>query len=143
MAKQAEISLGKGFEFGMYVEAVYNNPTGSGRIEFNLMQDDDNILLHFNPRFDAQRLILNSKRNGKWEEEEMPKGYDFSLGAKTIVKIQAYNKAFTIYIDGKQFYLFNYRPGMSFTDIKKVQFDFARGAERVASKLQSLQIGYV
>lgn len=142
MAKDAEISIDLGFKVGMYIEAHYENPTGSGRILFNLMQDSNNIALHFNPRFDTNVLVLNSMKDGNWQTEERPPGYNLDHGAKMTVKIQGDDHCFTIYINGKTFYQFKYREGLSCTTVKKVQFKFD-GNEAVASKLQSMQIGFV
>ena len=143
MAKDAGISLDQGFSVGMYVEAVYVNPTGSGRIVFNLMKDDNNIPLQFNPRFDTNVLALNTKVNGTWmTPEDRPDGYDFTYGTNMAVKIQGDPTCFTIYINGQQMHQFNYRGGLSCTDIKEIQFDWIMGDENVASQLQSLQIGY-
>ena len=144
MAKSAGISLDEGFAVGMYVEAVYDNPTGSGRITFDLRQDDDNIPLHFNPRFDENVLVLNTQKNGTWlkPEDRSADGYDFSYGTKMAVKIQGDQTCFTIYINGRQFHQFDYKQGLSCTDVKKVQFNWMMGNASVASRLQSLQIGY-
>ena len=141
--KETALSLDEGFKVGMYVEAVYDNPTGSGRIRFNLMQDDQTIPLHFNPRFDQNVLVINTKKDGTWlKPEDRPGGYDFSFGAKMAVKIQGDQNCFTIYINGKNFYQYNYKGGVSCASIKKVQFDWIMGEESAASQLQSLQIGY-
>lgn len=45
-----------------------------GRILFNLMQDPENIPLHFNPRFDWKTLVLNLLEGGSWGKEEKPNG---------------------------------------------------------------------
>ena len=77
---------------------------------FNLVQDDKNIPLQFNPRFDAKVLALNSMKAGNWQKEERPSGYMHLPMEQKIMKVRIYDydTYFEIYINDKFFYKFNY-----------------------------------
>ena len=149
MAQNAGIGLYQGFAVGMYVEAVYDNPTGPGRIRFNLMKDDDNIPLQFEACFDTNELAINTKADAHWllrlEAINRPDGYDFSYGTRMAVKIQGLTRGFAIFINGKLFHQFipNTPLALPCTVVSRIEFDWIMGERRVASKLHSLQIGYV
>lgn len=52
----------------------------------NLGKDHDNIMLHFNPRFDFEgdvsTIVCNSKQGGIWGEEERDTYFPFQQGEK-------------------------------------------------------------
>ncbi|KAF7252242.1 16 kDa beta-galactoside-binding lectin, partial [Varanus komodoensis] len=54
--------------------------------EVNLGKDCDNLILHFNPRFnckgDMNTIVCNSKRDGVWGEEERETKFPFEQGGK-------------------------------------------------------------
>ena len=53
------------FDVGMSIEAEYENSRdNTGRLHLNLRKDEDNYVLHFNPRFQEKILVLNSKEGG-------------------------------------------------------------------------------
>ena len=140
MVQAGEIGV-EGLQVGTLIEADYYNPTGSGRIMFNFRQDSDDIVLHFNPRFDSNVLVLNTKTGGNWGKEERPNGYDFSYGIRVKVKIYADNDNFKIFINDKFFYQYKYR-GMTSTQVKKVEFSWS-GDDATAAQLISLRTGYM
>ncbi|KAH0615779.1 hypothetical protein JD844_026254, partial [Phrynosoma platyrhinos] len=49
--------------------------------EVNLGKDCDNLVLHFNPRFDCKgdvnTIVCNSRREAVWEEEERDSHFPF------------------------------------------------------------------
>ncbi|XP_066488657.1 16 kDa beta-galactoside-binding lectin-like [Tiliqua scincoides] len=52
----------------------------------NLGKDRDNLVLHFNPRFDHEgdvnTIVCNSKQDGIWGEEERDTYFPFQQGEK-------------------------------------------------------------
>ncbi|XP_061439326.1 16 kDa beta-galactoside-binding lectin-like isoform X2 [Rhineura floridana] len=58
----------------------------------NLGQDRDNLILHFNPRFDfqtdANTIVCNSLHNGVWGKEERLTDFPFEQRGK--VKVRAF-----------------------------------------------------
>ncbi|XP_042562093.1 beta-galactoside-binding lectin-like [Clupea harengus] len=61
---------------------VTGKAPGDDGFSINIGDNEDNIALHFNPRFnegDSQTIVLNSKKNGSWGAwEEMKFPYIFS-----------------------------------------------------------------
>uniref|UniRef100_A0A8D0DQR5 Galectin n=1 Tax=Salvator merianae TaxID=96440 RepID=A0A8D0DQR5_SALMN len=55
----------------------------------NLGKDADNIMLHFNPRFDyhgdVNTIVCNSKQHGVWGEETRETNFPFEQGGKVEV----------------------------------------------------------
>uniref|UniRef100_A0A7N4Q157 Galectin n=1 Tax=Sarcophilus harrisii TaxID=9305 RepID=A0A7N4Q157_SARHA len=53
------------------------------QFQINLGQDEDNIGLHFNPRFtyltDNNTIVLNAKQNGQWEEEQRESKFPYKV----------------------------------------------------------------
>ena len=113
-----EFSFDSEFKVGMFIEAKYLNPNISGKIGFNLIQDTENIPLLFNPRFDSKNVVLNSKEEGSWGNEEKPKGYDFTSDRNMIVTIYATNENFNILINDNYFYEYKYRK-LNANNVKK------------------------
>ncbi|KAM4663512.1 galectin-3-like [Discoglossus pictus] len=57
--------------------SVAENPK---RIIMNFAQDAKTIFLHFTPRFNKNTIILNSRRNDKWQTEVVIKGNPLKAG---------------------------------------------------------------
>ena len=111
------------FEVGMSIEAEYENPRdSSGSIHLNLRKDSDNYVLHFNPRWGPNKLVLNTKEDGKFGKEETSDGYDYTSGAKVHVKFSAEPDYLKIYINGKYIYQFNYRGSMKSDSINFISY---------------------
>ena len=141
MIQAVEIGV-EGLKVGMVVEADYYNPTGSGRIDFNFVQDSNNIVFHFNPRFSTTQnaFVLNTLIAGTWGTEETPHGYDFGYGIRIKLRIYADNDNFKIFINDKFFYQYKYR-GITGSQVKKIQFG-SSGNDATVAQLISLRIGY-
>ena len=141
MVQPQEIGV-EGLQVGMHIEADYYNPTGSGRIDFNFVQDSNNIAFHFNPRFGTEKnvFILNTMTGDSWGTEERPSGYDFSYGIRMKVRIFVDQGYFKIFINDKFFYQYKYR-GIKASQIKKIQFG-SSGNDATTAQLVSLRIGY-
>ena len=141
MIQAVEIGV-EGLQVGMVVEADYYNPTGSGQIAFNLVQDSNNIAFHFNPRFGTTQnvFVFNTLTGGTWGTEERPDGYDFGYGIRKKVRIYADSDNFKIFINDKFFHQYKYR-GITGSQVKKIQF-VSIGNDATAAQLISLRIGY-
>ena len=107
------------FSIGQAIQAGYIN-SSDGRIGLNLMDAGDNVVLHFNPRFDQKVLVLNSKINGSWGPEEKPKGYDFDPQKSYTVDFLATEAFISISLDGKHFY--DYKNRLPITSVVKVSY---------------------
>ena len=144
MAQAAKIGIDQGLQVGMYIEADYYNPTGSGRIRIDLQRNSNDIAFHFNPRFDPNPnfLYLNTLEGGTWGKEQTPSGYDFSYGIRMKVRIYAGKDNFKIFINDKFIYQFKYR-GIPCTEVREVQFLWIGDDTSIAAQLVSLQVGYM
>uniref|UniRef100_A0A670ZJ62 Galectin n=1 Tax=Pseudonaja textilis TaxID=8673 RepID=A0A670ZJ62_PSETE len=65
-----------------------------GGIHFalNLGQDDSNLAIHFNARFEAlgdvKQIVCNSRSNGQWGAEVRPSIFPFQEGAEIKIKVK-------------------------------------------------------
>ena len=136
-----EIGILKGFDIGMSIEVEYENPReNSGSIHLNLVQDDFNYFLHFNPRWGSSKvLILNSKQAGGFEKEVRLHGYNFALGQRVRIKFVAESTQLRVFQNDEHLGNFDYR--MPCSTVKKVKFSWKGNAAK-APKLIALRIGY-
>ena len=147
---EREVGIGPdGLKVGNYIEVGYENPRSSpGSIHVNLLKDDHNYALHFNPRWGSNAtLVLNSKEDGKFGEEKKIDGYKFSYGATIFVRFLAETDHFNISVytdtinkDKPNLSTKFYYRGIKNTDIKRVTFRWVgdpAGAEPI-----SMHIGY-
>ena len=95
---------------GQSVEVVYQN--GGGVLAVDLVTDEENIALHFNPRYNLNVLVLNTLLNGTWQDEIRPQGFPFppnGVSTRFSVRITAQPSSFTISVNGIQFAVYPYR----------------------------------
>ena len=96
----------------------YTTPqTQTGRISINLIQDEQNVPLHHDVRYNwttfKKVFILGSLQNNQWQPGETPEGFPFDGGYLTTVKIVPCSEAsaYKIYANGQHIYDFKYRSG--------------------------------
>ncbi|XP_051817837.1 galectin-1-like [Antechinus flavipes] len=72
------------FQHGMGVKITGDILPDPQRFRINLGPDEDDIGLHFNPRFnylnDKNIIILNTRKNGKWGEEQRDSRFPYIPG---------------------------------------------------------------
>ena len=80
MTDPSEIKVDE-FTVGTTVFLRYKAGRGS-RVRMDFCSDKQGeILLHFNPRYDQNCLVLNTRRaDGGWEREERPPGFPIQTG---------------------------------------------------------------
>ncbi|CAF0886370.1 unnamed protein product [Rotaria sordida] len=110
---------------------VSGTPTGS-RFEVNLKNYQDDIVLHFNPRFDDQALVLNSAQRGAWGQEErhslpMQRGIRFTL------VIMVTNNGFNIAVNNSHFCEYHQRAPMHLAQLVEVKGDISLESVQVYS----------
>jgi len=105
----------------MIVTKGFFYPEGN-RFSINLIYGtsmDDDVGLHFNPRRDDGCVVLNSKTDGDWEEEErhdLPMPFEQMIPFQ--VEIVVKSKKFKIYVNGKK--MGKFRARGSVEDIKGI-----------------------
>ncbi|CAI9610147.1 unnamed protein product, partial [Staurois parvus] len=70
------------------------------------------IAFHFNPRFDENTIVRNSKLNNScWgkEERQMPCGMCFSAGQSFVIEIVCEHHAFRVNVNGNHVCNYNHR----------------------------------
>ncbi|XP_051898800.1 galectin-4-like [Pristis pectinata] len=87
-----EIKAGGSLE----IEGVIKH--SADRFSFNLGKDDNNLALHFNPRFDEGDgvLVTNNRVNGVWQTEQRDFNFPFKKGEKFQLVIKFLGEKFEI-----------------------------------------------
>ena len=105
------------FEVGQGVEVEYGTPS-DGRIAVDLHSGDD-VILHFNMRYDERVLVLNTYVGGNWDwPEESFTAVDFTPGRLAKVKLVACDSGINAYFDGNFVTRYNYRHGHTASSIQ-------------------------
>jgi len=112
------------FKVGQAIRAQYTNGSDVG-FGLDLLDDKDNIVIHFNPRFNVKSLVLNSFIDGRWGAEEKPSGYDFTPEKSYTVEFLATDTAIGISLDGKHFY--DYKHRLPITSVARVRLGTPKG----------------
>ncbi|XP_077323567.1 galectin-1-like [Lithobates pipiens] len=71
-------------------------PGGCTRFSINLGKDEKNLVLHFNPRFDERKIILNSMVNDVFGEELKESVFPFQEASDIMVCFQFEQDKITI-----------------------------------------------
>jgi len=124
------------FDVGMAIEVQYITPD-NGRPTLNLRDGSDNIVLHVNPRWDEQALVLNSKIGG-WGSEERPDGFDFSSGKMITIRVEAKAEHFCIVVNGKLIHAYKHR--LPVDSVCKADWDW--NGDSKEAKLMTLSVSY-
>ena len=130
------------------VEAVYTSPN-KGRVTLNLLNSNDDVLIHVDARFDwygwMDVLVLNSKTaHGGWQEEAHPKGFPFPCcGYVTTItlRVEIGEEAFIISANGLEIAQYPYR-GVLCPPVNEIQYVFEDTGASVKAKLESLFVDY-
>ena len=124
------------FEVGQGVEVEYGTPN-TGRIRIDLNDANEDIILHFNMRYDRHNLVLNT-HVGNWGPEEVFTTVDFTPGRLAKAKLVACGSGINIYFDGNFVTRYNYRYRHTASSIKSVKW--VNLLER--DKLESIKVLY-
>ncbi|XP_060042457.1 galectin-7-like [Erinaceus europaeus] len=84
-------------------------PSGTDRSDINLAcstRTDGDIALHFNPRFDQNKVVLNSRVNGVWGTEEFGPHYPFQYGQLFEVMIITTKDGFKVLVGNQSYHFF-------------------------------------
>ena len=104
------------FKSGMAAEVRFIVPDGCTKIDFNLLKDAQNIVIHGSFRLDRSVLILNSMINGCWGAEVCVPQVCFTSGDDVAIRFQAQDESFLVYVNGKE--LNQYKHRLPLSDIK-------------------------
>ena len=136
--EMGEIGIVK-FKVGQAIKAQYTNPS-DGWIRVDLYDESNNILLHFNPRWDTKLVVLNSMIDGRWGgEERLSSGYDFTAEKGCTVELLATESAISIFLDGRHFH--DYKHRLPIESVVKAFF-ICSTSSGTSAKLQYLEVKF-
>uniref|UniRef100_A0A803J3Z1 Galectin n=1 Tax=Xenopus tropicalis TaxID=8364 RepID=A0A803J3Z1_XENTR len=69
------------------------------RFSVNFKKEND-VFLHFNPRYFEDVIVLNTCENGSWKSEERVKGNPIKKGSTFKVEFQCEENFFKIFLNG-------------------------------------------
>lgn len=84
----------------------------------NFQKDDDNIVFEFNPRFDDQEIVRNSKIDGDWGTEEKDGAFAFTKGEAFELIFDTSEDGWTVYVNGSKYCTYANR--MPVSDVKQL-----------------------
>nr|XP_056703147.1 galectin-1-like [Euleptes europaea] len=81
-------------------------PAGAKSFVINLGKKDDDITMHFNPRFDAhgdiRTIVCNSKTGGQWGKEHRESNFPFQEGSVAEIIFSHDKNEVTVTLPGNQ-----------------------------------------
>merc|ERR1712212_177163 len=98
----------------------------------NVGHDEDNIALHFNPRFDDHVIVCNSSSGGCWMDEQRDENFPFARGEEQKFYINSTSDTFYIKLPDESMMHFPNRLG----DVKYKYFKVTGGAKIVGIKIK-------
>ncbi|KAH7727504.1 beta-galactoside-binding lectin [Aphelenchoides avenae] len=108
----------RGFNPGDRIRVVVTPLKGQhGRFNIDLRCDtNQDIVFHFNPRFGAGKVVMNSRNNGRWGDEVCPKEFPFNLDQKVIIDFTGEPSAISVSVDEKLFTSYRVRSILRLVD---------------------------
>ena len=87
----------------------------SGRFHFDICSGDnpDDIVFHFNPRFNEDCVVRNSRMGGDWGGEEREGKMPFSKGKKFLITVICQSNCFLVLVDNQHFCRYEFRAPIS------------------------------
>uniref|UniRef100_A0A915PE95 Galectin n=1 Tax=Setaria digitata TaxID=48799 RepID=A0A915PE95_9BILA len=79
------------------------------RFNINLLKQNGDIVLHFNPRFDEKVVVRNALLSGVWGKEEREGKIPFEKDKIFDLQLQNEKYAIQIYVNGERFATFAHR----------------------------------
>lgn len=83
---------------------------GADRFHVDFIKGQD-VVFHFNPRFQEQTIVRNSNLAGHWGPEEREGGFPFAQGRRFELKILVEEDMFKVAVDGSHLLEFEHRVG--------------------------------
>ncbi|XP_057568707.1 galectin-4 [Hippopotamus amphibius kiboko] len=102
-----------GLRIGMsiYIQGVANEHMKRFFVNFEVGQSPEaDVAFHFNPRFDGwDKVVLNTKQDGKWGNEEKKRSMPFSKGSAFELVFMVLAEHYKVVVNGNPFYEFGHR----------------------------------
>ncbi|MBN3309957.1 LEG protein, partial [Amia calva] len=62
-------------------------PLGAFRFAIEIGHSDEDLALHFNPRFSGRHIVLNSRQKWSWGQEQRETNFPFQPGKEFKVRV--------------------------------------------------------
>ncbi|XP_062991401.1 16 kDa beta-galactoside-binding lectin-like [Elgaria multicarinata webbii] len=115
-------------QLGETVEVKGKIFSGCRGFEVNLGKDCDNLVLHFNPRFDCKgdvnTIVCNSRQDGVWGEEQRESSFPFEQGGKFQASFTFASDEITVKLAEDYTISFPNRLGLNVIDYIAIEGDF-------------------
>uniref|UniRef100_A0A8C6YB37 Galectin n=1 Tax=Naja naja TaxID=35670 RepID=A0A8C6YB37_NAJNA len=96
--------------------------------EINLGKDCENLVLHFNARFDCKgdwnTVVCNSRQGSAWQDEERPPDFPFQPNCEVEITFTFTADGIRVKMEGCEEIVFPNRLGLSLIDYLAVDGDF-------------------
>ncbi|XP_059760582.1 galectin-4 isoform X3 [Balaenoptera ricei] len=95
----------------IYIQGVASEHMKRFFVNFEVGQGPEaDIAFHFNPRFDGwDKVVLNTRQNGNWGNEEKKRSMPFSKGAAFELVFMVLADHYKVVVNGNPFYEFGHR----------------------------------
>ena len=107
------------FKYGCGVEAEFN-ALGSGRSNLLLMKDDSNYMIQASSKWDKKTLVICTKIDGEWGNQQTIENFDYPSGTKIVIRIEATQSSYGVFVDNNLVCKFPHR--LPIEEIKKAKF---------------------
>ncbi|KAM6223445.1 galectin-4 [Rhynchocyon petersi] len=102
-----------GLAVGMsiYIQGMANQHMKRFTVNFMVGQGEGaDIAFHFNPRFDGlDKVVFNTKQNGKWGSEERKRSMPFQKGSTFELVFMVLAEHYKVVVNGNPFYEYGHR----------------------------------
>ncbi|XP_023393683.1 galectin-4 [Pteropus vampyrus] len=102
-----------GLSIGMsvYIQGVASEHMKRFAVNFTVGQGPEaDIAFHFNPRFDGwDKVVFNTKQDGKWGSEEKKRSMPFRKGAAFELVVMVLAEHYKVVVNGNPFYEYGHR----------------------------------
>uniref|UniRef100_A0AC35TVN2 Galectin n=1 Tax=Rhabditophanes sp. KR3021 TaxID=114890 RepID=A0AC35TVN2_9BILA len=100
----------RGFEYPQHIRLIGQSHKGAKQFKVDFNNSSNDIIFHFNVRFNEKAVVRNSCINGVWQKEERAeKEFPFHHGAIFTLDFIAHPDHVEVKKDGEHFIKFVYR----------------------------------
>ena len=107
------------FRYAFGVESDFG-ALDTGKSNLLLMKDDANYMIQASARWDKKTLVICTKINGEWGNQETIENFDYPVGTIITVRIEAHKTAYAVYVNNNLVSKYPHR--LPVEEIEKAKF---------------------
>ena len=107
------------FRYGFGVESEFG-ALDTGKSNLLLMKDDANYMIHAGAKWDKKTLVISTKINGEWGNQQTIENFDYPSGTIITVRIEAHQSSYAVFVNNNMVSKFPHR--LPIEEIKKAKF---------------------